>query len=156
MVNGKEKEATIKKLIKLLFIFVAFQLVMMIFGYILKKRYLSQAVGEDEVNAVGITGGAVKKITTQAFKGGYVRAIMGGLDLDLREAAIKTPPATIEATVVMGGGEIKVPQNWQLKNETQAILGGVQDTRKQEKPSAETTPDLIITGKVIMGGLAIS
>ncbi len=145
-----------KKLIKLLFIFVAFQLVMMIFGYILKKRYLSQAVGEDEVNAVSITGGATEKITSQAFKGGYVRAIMGGLDLDLRQAAIETPPATIEATVVMGGVEIKAPQAWQIKNEAQTIMGGVEDTRKQEKPSAETTPDLIITGKVIMGGLAIS
>ena len=107
------------------------------------------------MNAVGVTGGAQEKITTKAFKGGYLRAVMGGVELDLSEAAIETPPATIEAIVVMGGAEIKVPQDWRVKTEARAIMGGVQDMGGREKSSEETTPDLVITGKVIMGGIDI-
>ena len=65
-----------KRLIKLLLIFVAFQVVMMIVGCLLRQRYLRQEVGEDEVNAVGVTGGAEKKITTQAFQGGYSSTVL--------------------------------------------------------------------------------
>jgi len=129
---------------------------MMIVGHLLRQRYLRQEVGEDEVNVVGVTGGAEEKITTQAFQGGYVRAVMGGVKLDLSEVALETPPATIEATVVMGGAEIKVPQDWQVKTEMRVIMGDVQDMRGREKSSKETTPDLVITGKVIMGGLAVN
>ena len=116
---------------------------------------MRQEVGEDEVNAVGVTGGVKEKTTTKAFKGGYVSAVMGGVELDLSEAAIETPPATIEATVVMGGAEIKVPQDWQVKTEAQVIMDRVQAMGAREKSSEETTPDLVITGQVIMGGLDI-
>jgi predicted membrane protein len=144
-----------KRLIKPLLIFVAVQIVMMVFARILRKRYLGLEVGEDEVNAVAVMGGAAEKITTKAFKGGYVKAVMGGVELNLSQAAIETPPATIEATVVMGGVEIKVPQDWKVKTEARAIMGGVQEMRAREESSEETTPDLVITGKVIMGGLAV-
>jgi hypothetical protein len=146
----------VKKLIKPILIMVAFQVVVAILGRILRQRYLGQEVGEDEVNAVGVTGAAEEKITTQAFKGGYLRAVMGAVELDLSQAAIETPPATIEATVVMGGAEIKVPQDWVVKTEARAIMGGVEDVRGQEKASEGTTPDLVVTGKVIMGGLTVN
>ncbi|MFH1486812.1 MAG: LiaF domain-containing protein [Chloroflexota bacterium] len=145
-----------KRLAKPFLIFTAFQIVSLIFGRILRKRYLRQEVSEDEVNAVGVMGGAKEKVTTRAFRGGYVRAVMGGVDLDLSEAAIEAPPATIEVTVIMGGAEIKVPQEWKVKTETRAIVGGVQAMRGREKSSEETAPDLVITGKVIMGGLAVN
>jgi predicted membrane protein len=144
-----------KGLIKPILIFVAFQVVITMFGRLLRQCYLRQEVGEDEVNAVGVTGGAKEKITTKAFKGGYVRAVMGGVELDLSEAIIETPPATIEAQVVMGGAEIKVPRDWRVKTETQVIMGGVQAMGGREKSSEVTTPDLVITGQVIMGGIDI-
>jgi predicted membrane protein len=96
------------------------------------------------------------KITTQAFKGGYLRAVMGAVELDLSEAAIETPPATIEATVVMGGAELKVPQDWVVKTEARVKMGNVEDMRGQEKASGGATPDLVITGKVTLGGLAVN
>ena len=144
-----------KRLIIPILMFVVFQVVIMMLGRLLRQCYLSQEVDEDEVNAVAVTGGAQEKIPTKAFKGGYLRAVMGGVELDLSEAAIETPPATIEALVVMGGAEIKVPGDWQVKSETRAIMGGVEDTRRRETPSEEATPDLVMTGKVIMGGISI-
>ena len=63
-----------KKLIKPLVILVACQTTVMVLGRILRKRYLSDEVGEDEVNAVSVTGGAKHNITTQVFRGGYLRS----------------------------------------------------------------------------------
>jgi hypothetical protein len=154
--HAKPRSPKLKRLTKPILILVALQVVVAILGRILRQRYLGQEVGEDEVNAVGVMGAAEEKITIQAFKGGYLRAVMGAVELDLSGAAIETPPATIEATVVMGGAEIKVPQDWVVKTEARVKMGGVEDVRGQEKASERTTPDLVLTGKVIMGGLTVN
>ena len=155
-VNLIGKGTTVKKLINLLVILVTCQTIMMVLGRILRKRYLSDEVGEDEVNVVVVTGGAKHKITTQVFSGGYLRAVMGGVELDLRDAAIEAPPVTIEATIVLGGAEIKVPEDWEVKVQTRVIAGGVEDKRNRSDSPEETSPDLVIAGKVVMGGLAIN
>ena len=45
-------------------------------GFSLRKRFRSQQVGPDEINAVAIMGGTEQRFSNQTFKGGYVRAIM--------------------------------------------------------------------------------
>ena len=150
------KGTTMKKLVKPLVILVTCQTMVMVLGRRLRKCYLSDEVGDGGVNAVGVTGGAKHKITTQSFRGGYLRAVMGGVELDLRDAAIEAPPATIEATIVMGGAEIKVPVDWEVKAETRVIAGGIEDRRRRGESPENTSPDLVVAGKVVMGGLVIS
>ena len=77
---------------------------------------------------------------------------MGGVELDLTEATIEDPPATIEMTVVMGGAKIAVPEGWNVRVDTGTVLGGVDErgVGGQGEP-----PDLVLTGKVVMGGVAI-
>jgi len=154
--NLTGKSTTVKKLIKPLVILVTCQTIVMVLGRILRKRYLSDEVGEDGVNAVVVTGGAKHKITTKVFRGGYLRAVMGGVELDQRDAVIEAPPATIEATIVMGGAEIKVPEDWEVKVQARVIAGGVEDQCKRVKSIEGRSPDLVIAGKVVMGGLAIN
>jgi len=80
---------------------------------------------------------------------------MGGAELDLSEAVIEEKPAAIEVTVIMGGAEIKVPSEWKVKVDVSEKMGGVEDQRGQGDLGEEETPDLVITGKVVMGGLEI-
>ena len=96
-------------------------------GIALKGRFLSQQLGEGEINAVGVRGKAEEKVTSADFRGGYLRAVMGGVELDLTEATIEDPPAMIEMTVVMGGAEIAVPGSWKVRIDTGTILGGVDE-----------------------------
>ncbi len=143
------------RLFKKLFLFlVGLQAAFLVCALILKRRYAAQQLGVDQVNVVGILGGAEETSASQAFKGGYVRAMLGGVELDLSNAAIETPPVTIEATVIMGGAEIKVPRDWTVAIEANATMGGIEDTKTQDS-SDDHAPDLIITGTVLMGGLAI-
>ncbi len=136
-------------------ILIVMQVVAVITGQILRRRYLSQEADEDSVNAVAVIGGLEDSVTSKAFKGGYLRAVMGGVELDLREAVIKERPATIEVTVIMGGAEIKVPSEWKVKLDVYQKMAGVEDERGQGDLAEEDTPDLVITGKVVMGGLEI-
>ncbi len=144
-----------KRLLKPLLFLAAFQVVVMLLGRVLRGRYLSQEIGEGEINAVGVTGGAEEKVTTTDFKGGHLRAVMGGVKLDLTEATIGDPPATIEMTVVLGGVEITVPEGWKVKVETRNKLAGVHDAHVSGVSDDDAVPDLVLTGKVMMGGVAI-
>jgi len=144
-----------KRLIKPLMFLAAVQLMIILLGRLLKGRYLSQEIGEGEINTVGVTGGAKEKVASMDFRGGFLRAVMGGVQLDLTEATIVDPPATIEMTVVMGGVEIVVPEGWKVKVETQNKFAGVHSALVGGVPDDKDAPDLVLTGKVIMGGVAI-
>ncbi len=148
------KEAAMKRLRKLLLFLAAVQVVNTVLGIVLKSRFLSQQVGEGEINAVGVSGRAEEKVTSADFRGGYLRAVMGGVEPDLTEATIEDPPATIEMTVVMGGAEIAVPEGWKVRVDTGTILGDVVDERGVGDEGEP--PDLVLTGKVIMGGVLIT
>ena len=120
-----------------------------------KRRYLAQDYGEGSVNEVAVFGGAEKEVTSQPFTGGAVRAICGGGELDLTGAEIADAPAIVEVTVICGGVMIKAPLEWNVALTPSVTMGGVEDMREQQPDSTESLPDLIITGKVICGGLAV-
>ena len=136
-------------------VLMVMQVVTVIGGQFLRRRYLSQEVDEDSVNAVAVIGGLEESVTSKAFKGGYLRAVMGGAELDLSEAVIEEKPATIEVTIIMGGAEIKVPSEWNVKLDVSQKMAGVEDERGQGDLAENEVPDLVITGKVVMGGLEI-
>ena len=142
-----------KRLMKPLLFLAAVKVVTTVLGIVLRGRFLSQQLGEGEINVVGVIGGAEEKVASRDFRGGYFRAVMGAVELDLTEATIDDPPATIEMTVVMGGGEIAVPEGWKVRVDTGTILGDVDEGGVGDEGEP---PDLVLTGKVIMGGVVIT
>ena len=144
-----------KRLRKLLLVLAAVQVVNTVSGIVLKTLYLNQRIGEGEINAVGVSGKTDEKITSTDFRGGYLRAVMGGVELDLTEASIEDPPVTIELTVLMGGAEIAVPESWKVKVDTRTLLGGVDGVHVRGVSYKKEPPDLVLTGKVVMGGVNI-
>ncbi len=144
-----------KRLGKLLLFLAAVQVVNTVSGIALNNLYLNQRLGKGEINAFAVSGKTEEKVASTDFRGGYLRAVMGGVKLDLTEATIEDPPATIETTVVMGGAQIAVPEGWRVSVETGTILGGVHSDNVGGVSDEGGPPDLILTGKVIMGGVAI-
>ncbi len=141
-----------KRLRKLLLFLAAVKVVTTVLGIVLRGRFLSQQVSEGEINAVGVSGRAEEKVTSTDFRGGYLRAVMGGVKLDLTEATVGNPPATIEMTVVMGGAEITVPEGWKVRVDAGTILGAINERGVSDEGEP---PDLVLTGKVVMGGVNI-
>ncbi len=105
-----------------------------------------------QIDASAMMSGIVLKNDSQEFAGGDITAVMGAVEIDLRQAAIATD-AVLHLSVIMGGVEIKVPRDWSVSINGTPILGGIED-----KTVPPMTPGrrLIITGSVVMGGVEIS
>ncbi|MBU3742416.1 MAG: hypothetical protein FGM24_09050 [Candidatus Kapabacteria bacterium] len=99
-------------------------------------------------------GGSEIRSSSQDFKGGDLRAIAGGIELDLRNAEIRET-ATIDAVAIMGGIEIRVPPHWRVVTNGSPILGGIENKTIDHRDDNVIAPTLIVNATIIMGGLEI-
>lgn len=121
-----------------------------------RHRSISSPVTESEdahsyIKGIAILSGFKRKNNSQDFKGGELTAIMGGLEIDLRDASIKGE-AVIDVFTMMGGAEIRVPEDWTIILEGFPFLGGFED---KTIPPKASTKRLIIKGTAVMGGVEI-
>ena len=104
------------------------------------------------LSAMAILGGVSRGNNSRAFRGADLLAIMGGCQLDLRQAAIHGE-AVIEVFALWGGIEIRVPEDWTVASHIVPLMGGVED--KTRPPQGATAHRLILRGFAIMGGVEI-
>lgn len=81
-----------------------------------------------------------------------VSAVMGGCDIDLRDAVPSTDPLVIQVFAMWGGIDLRVPPGWEIQNEAWPILGGIVDSTT---PPAVPTHRVILRGNAFMGGVEI-
>jgi predicted membrane protein len=112
------------------------------------------AQGSNTTSAFALLSGVGRKLDTRDFRGGEATAIMGGCEIDLRQAAMPAGrEAVIDVFAFWGGIEIMVPGDWTVVNETFALMGGVEDSREQS--AGDPAKRLLVKGTVIMGGVEI-
>ncbi|HKC13445.1 MAG TPA: DUF5668 domain-containing protein [Vicinamibacteria bacterium] len=104
------------------------------------------------LSAFVIMGGVKRGSNAQDFQGGDAFAVMGGCEIDLREASMKEGAVMFDLFVFMGGVEIRVPDDWAVDNRGLALLGGFED--KTRRP-LEAKKRLVLTGLAIMGGVEV-
>jgi hypothetical protein len=142
-----------RKLLVPLGILLSLQVATYIVGRRLRRQYLDQGAGPNSFNAVAVMQGNEERVEIEDLRGGNLRVIMGGLDLDLRDAAVQQRPAVVETTVVMGGAEIRVPPGWTVETELATVMAGV--VNRRGRPPKGEPPNLVLRGKVILGGIDI-
>ncbi len=108
--------------------------------------------GSSRLSAVAILGAFSRGSNSKAFRGADLTAIMGGCEVDLRNAAIDGE-AYADVFALWGGIEIRVPDNWTIESHVVPILGGVDDQTRA--PQNATKHRLILRGFAIMGGVEI-
>jgi hypothetical protein len=104
------------------------------------------------VSAVAILGGVARGNNSRAFRGGELTAVMGGCEIDLRQASINGD-AVIDIFAMWGGIDIRVPEDWSVESRVVPLLGGVED--KTRPPQGATNHRLMLRGFAIMGGVEI-
>lgn len=114
----------------------------------------STSDGSEEVEINSVFASTEKRITGSSFSGGRITAVFGGAELDLRGVSASAGEATIDATALFGGIELRVPSGWTVDLRTTNILGGVQDARSDDR-TTETGNRLVITGLCMFGGIEI-
>ena len=107
----------------------------------------------DREDVMAILSGSEVRVESKDFKGSRVTSICGGAMIDLRKAVIKKE-ATIDVFAFWGGIEIIVPEHVMVKNNTSAIMGGVEQQAGGDAVK-EGNPILYITGDVVMSGVEI-
>jgi hypothetical protein len=80
-------------------------------------------------------------------------ALMGGIELDLREAILDPGGTEIEVMAVMGGVVVTVPPTVRLESNGFALMGGFEDQLKEPASADPNAPVVRLTGFALMGGV---
>lgn len=119
-----------------------------------RRAAVPQDPAADEVDLVANFRPLEFHSESGAFRGGTVTTWFGGGTLDLRDATLDPAGATIHASTLFGGGNLIVPETWNV--ETRIVgIGGAGDGRPKVERPAEA-PTLRLEGTAIFGGWGIT
>lgn len=104
-------------------------------------------------NAVAVLGGHVCKGDWVVPKDFNAVAILGGVELDFRQARFAERVVTVHAVAIMGGIEITVPDDVTVHISGIGIMGGFDHGASGD--GAPGGPEIVINGVAIMGGVEI-
>ena len=108
------------------------------------------------LNEWAVFGGGERRIIAPAFQGGQANAVFGGFNLDLRDSKMAGDRAVIDVFCFCGGGELRVPEDWNVILKVVPIFGGTDDkSRHVFTDPARPKKDLLVTGFILFGGLGI-
>jgi hypothetical protein len=104
---------------------------------------------------VAIFGGAERKGAWLSPRHLRVVAVMGGVELDFRDARL--PPGVTDVSIFsfMGGVEVLVPPELAVESNGVAIMGGFEHLDRAPAETEGDQPVLRVHGFVMMGGFSI-
>jgi hypothetical protein len=83
-------------------------------------------------------------------------AVMGGIELDFREALFGTDLVEVHVVALMGGVEVLVPPGVHVDTGGFAFLGGFDEQLGMPEDLPAHAPTVRITGMAVMGGVEVS
>jgi hypothetical protein len=82
-------------------------------------------------------------------------SVLGGMDLDLREAVLPAREIHIRATCILGGVDLTVPPEMHVIDNGWALLGGREIPPDSPESASPDAPVLRLTGFSILGGISV-
>jgi hypothetical protein len=108
----------------------------------------------DWIRSFALMSGVSRRSQSRSLRRADLTAVMGGIELDLVDAAPTDGRVVADVFAWWGGVEIVVPEHWRVESDVTPIMGAFQDeTRFVERPGA--TPTLEVRGLVVMGGVNV-
>ena len=114
-----------------------------------------RSASADSLDDWAVLGGVERRVESQQFRGGSVLALLGGVKLDLRDAAAPDREVTLDATAILGGVEIIAPRDWEVAVSGTSILGGFSESGFRRAGADEKHPRLIVSGLAVLGGVKV-
>jgi hypothetical protein len=102
---------------------------------------------------IAIMSGIVRRGLWKVPRRLRIVTIMGGVELDLRQAELAPGVTEIHAFIFMGGLSVRVPPNVRLETDGVAIMGGFEDRIHEPGVAGPDAPVVRVTGIAIMGGV---
>lgn len=108
----------------------------------------------DAVGGISIQetfSGSKRVFSEEIFHGGSIKAVFGGVDLDLRAASLPAGETVLYIETVFGGVNLLAPSDWNIEIRSQSSFGGFEDKRRFVQ-SADNSSKLIIVANCTFGG----
>lgn len=125
-------------------------------GRLWARRYTEGEAASDEFSLAAICGGAERTSTARALRRGRVVAVCGGIELDLREAALDPDGAELLVQATMGGVQVIVPGTWRVSVDADAKAGGVETHVTSPDELPDDAPELRVRAVARMGGVMVT
>jgi len=110
----------------------------------------------DDFDLLAVMGGRVFTSRAVGLRGGRVRVVAGGADVDLRSATLSPEGATVELTVVAGGIRLVVDPAWKVETDVDLRWGQAQIDVADPEGLPEDAPTLRVHGAVCGGGVVVA
>jgi len=121
-----------------------------------RQRFESSTLDSADVVSIDASFSGLKlRNTSSQFQGGKIDVSFGGLELDLREAVMAGPEATLTIQSTFSGIELRVPRNWQVVVQMSASIGAVEDRSQPPAVATGEAHRLILRGEARFGGVEI-
>ncbi len=143
--------------LKLALLFIASAAAARVSAFVISRKLDEGSEASDEFRRVVILDGT--EFTSQAggLRSGEVRVVLGGAQLDLREATLDPGGATLMLKNTLGGLQVLVRDDWAVTVEDEIIGGGgveIDVTPADDLP--EDAPRLRISLLTRMAGSTVS
>ena len=120
------------------------------------KKDADELIVDNAFDSSLVMGGREDEIHSREFESANISVIMGGLELDMRNAEIKGEEATLQLRLILGGVELWVPGHWEVISRVSPVMGGVENKARRRVISDESpVKRLILEGNIVMGGVEI-
>lgn len=110
---------------------------------------------DDSFDRAAALDDLILRIQSRRFSGGTLTAVMSGVTVDLREAALSPEGATIRVQSALSGIHILVPRDWDVVCDVGLVWGELEGERFAAPLASERKPHLRVTGMVVGGGLCV-
>lgn len=114
--------------------------------------YSASNTGLDGLNETSVFGNVRRIMVSKNFTGGEVSAVFGSAEINLVQADFQHPPH-LELNAVFGSIKLIVPSHWQVKFESNAVLGGIEDKRPRHTIYSDKV--LYLEANAVFGGIQI-
>jgi len=111
--------------------------------------------GDDNNPRISVQFGSISRyLHADALETAELDCSFGNIEVYFDNVKLSPNGAEVFANCKFGAIEMYIPSQWQLINNVNASLGGV-DVKGHKKPYAENAPQLRVSGNVSLGGMEI-
>jgi hypothetical protein len=109
----------------------------------------------DKQKLVAILGGVTRSGHWSPAAQVRITTLLGGADLDFREAVLPPGVTEVHVTAILGGVNLIVPPHLAVEMEGTAILGGFAHSERAASVPDPDRPILRVSGLAVLGGVNI-